>query len=128
MEKYGDMDLFPVKVVVPLIVSVRATLAVQHICAWHTPGPGARRSRETVPDEMRIPPSEDFFEPPPGYRQILLEELQAEQRNKFMKNKGSRHSSVRRAASKKSGNAVGSSSNSKSQDHGSLLTAETAPL
>lgn len=128
MEKYGDLELFPVKVVVPLIVSLRATLAVQHICAWHTPGPAVRRSRAAVPDDMKHPPSDDFFEPPPGYRQVLLDELQAEQRSKYMKNRASRHSAVRRTGARKSGGNAASGSTSRCQDDDSSQLAETAPL
>lgn len=128
MEKYGDLDLFPVKIVVPLIVSLRATLAVQHICAWHIPGPAARRSRSAVPENMRSPPSDDFFEPPQEYRQISLDEIEAEQRSKYMKHRTARQSSVRRTAARKSGTATGSSSTSRLQDEDSMLLAETAPL
>lgn len=128
MEKYGDLELFPVKVVVPLIVSLRATLAVQHICAWHTPGPAGRCSRAAVPDDMQHPPSHDFFEPPPGYRQVLLDELQAEQRSKYMKHRTSRNSSARRTAARKSVGNTASGCTSRCQDDDSSLLAETAPL
>ena len=128
MEKFGDLELFPVKVVVPLIVSLRATLAVQHICVWDNPGPAARRSRDAVPDDMKNPPSDDFFEPPPGYKQVLLGELQAEQRNKYMKNRGSRHSSARRTAAKKAGANTARDSASRSNDDDAMLLAETSPL
>lgn len=128
MEKYGDLDLFPVKVVVPLIVSLRATLVVQHICAWHAPGPAARRSRASVPEEMRDPPSDDHFEPPQSYRQVSLTEIEAEQRSKSMKNRVNRHSSVRRTAARKTGTTAAAGSSSRHQDDDSMLLSETAPL
>eukprot|EP00892_Ulva_mutabilis_P007107 jgi/Ulvmu1/4769/UM020_0054.1 len=128
MEKYGDMDLFPVKVVVPLIVSLRATLTVQHICTWDSLGPAARRSRASVPEDMRHPPGDVHFEPPPGFRQISLDEIEAEQRSKSMKSRTGRHGSVRRTAARRAGGSGAGGSSSRTQDADSLLLAETAPL
>jgi hypothetical protein len=85
MSQYGDMDLFPVKVMIPLILSMRITVAVKHVCVWGDDGKDAAAARSKAPTEMRDLPAAAFFQPPPGYKAMTLEEKSAEQRNKRKK-------------------------------------------
>jgi hypothetical protein len=82
MEKYGSLQLFPVKVQVPLIMSLRATMHVANIQLWSGgPASSSRRSHgqarngavQTVP-----PPEFDFWEPPAHYKLVTMDELDAE--------------------------------------------------
>ncbi|GFR49347.1 hypothetical protein Agub_g11367, partial [Astrephomene gubernaculifera] len=65
MRKYGDLDMFPVKVQVPLVLTVYVLLSFKQFRLLGDPRqqPGAQQ-----------PPGDDFFEVPPGYTQGTLED------------------------------------------------------
>jgi hypothetical protein len=134
MGKYGDLELFPVKIVVPLIMSLRASLAVQHICVWHSAGQAGERLRKGAPANMQTPPEATFFEPPAQYQHLSIDELEAERRAKQVKHRRSRRESARRTAARKTSGAVSVDSQSQPldlqnlEDDHSLWAAETAPL
>ncbi|GIL79568.1 hypothetical protein Vretimale_12287 [Volvox reticuliferus] len=65
MQKYGDLDMFPVKVQVPLILTVFMLLSFKQF-----------RLLGNGPDCMAAPPDE-FFQIPPGYTEDNLERAQS---------------------------------------------------
>ncbi|GIL52373.1 hypothetical protein Vafri_8261 [Volvox africanus] len=65
MQKYGDLDMFPVKVQVPLILTVYMLLSFKQF-----------RLLGNGPDCMAAPPDE-FFQIPPGYTEENLEKVQS---------------------------------------------------
>lgn len=86
MEKYGSLQLFPVKVQVPLIMSLRATLHVKNMQLWgggdqpststlRPPGMSAHAGTST--GQPTSPPGIEFWEPPAHYKHISLDELDA---------------------------------------------------
>lgn len=78
MQKYGDLDLFPVKITLPLILSMKITLNVKHICMWGASGADARKTCSKAPiADMRRPPAPSFFAVPDGYAEKSLEEHSA---------------------------------------------------
>ena len=75
MQKYGDLELFPVRVQVPLIFSVKITLNVKHMCMWHLSSTEAQKACSKAPlASMRQPPPASFFAVPDGYTEKALEE------------------------------------------------------
>lgn len=63
--KFGDLDQFPVKLQVPLVLSVRIAVRVKHLCVWGAPRP--RKASKHVPANLRERPPAAFFEVPQGY-------------------------------------------------------------
>lgn len=83
MEKYGNLQLFPVKIQVPLIMSLRATLHVKNIQLWDAGQPStSRRGLAAVASggstgPISSPPGLEFWEPPVGYKHVSFDELDA---------------------------------------------------
>ena len=82
MSMYGDLDLVPVKVVIPLIFSLRIMVNFKHICVWGEHTKEACAIRAKAPEDMRTCPPAEFFRPPPGYVEMSLEEKTAESKQR----------------------------------------------
>lgn len=87
METYGDLDLFPVRVVVPLMLSMRVSVNIKNICVWGAKDKTARATCAKAPAEMREPPPAEFFEPPPWYRKLTWEEAASQKQARHDKHK-----------------------------------------
>lgn len=87
MRTYGDLDLFPVKVQIPLILSMRITVNVKNICVWSATSAEARATCAKAPAEMCTPPPANFFRAPEGYTRMSLEELNADKLKRREKKK-----------------------------------------
>ena len=85
MQQYGDQELFPVKVQVPLLLSVRIMLHMKNICVWAASDKSAQATCAKAPQNMRTAPSPDFFCAPEGYTEMSLEDLGNEKRKKVQK-------------------------------------------
>lgn len=82
MQQYGDQELFPVKVQVPLILSMRIMLNVKSICVWAAHDAVAKATCAKAPENMRQAPELAFFQPPAEYTMMTMEELGTEKRKK----------------------------------------------
>jgi hypothetical protein len=85
MEKYGSLQLFPIKVQVPLIMSLRATLHVKNIQLWGGGPPSTYRSiaghaavAANGTAQGNAPSDIDFWEPPAHYKHVSIDELDAQ--------------------------------------------------
>ena len=85
MRTYGDLELFPVKIQIPIILSMRVTVNVKNICVWSADTADARCACAKAPPEMRVEPPLSFLRPPEGYSRMTLEELTAEKRTRKAK-------------------------------------------
>jgi hypothetical protein len=90
MQMYGDQDLFPVKIQIPLVLSMRITVNVKNICVWGSDGKAARATCKNAPASMQCPPQPAFFVPPEGYEAVTLEEVGNEKRKKQRQRRASR--------------------------------------
>jgi hypothetical protein len=83
MSQYGDLN--SVKVMIPLIFSMRITVAVNHVCVWGDDGKDAAAARSKSPQEMRDLPPPSFFQLPAGFEEMSSEEKSAQKRNERKK-------------------------------------------
>jgi hypothetical protein len=74
MQTYGDLDLFPVRVVVPLILSMRITVNIKNVCVWDALEKNSRNILEQAPLKMRERPPDHFFSAPSGYKEMTMGE------------------------------------------------------
>ena len=123
MEKYGSLQLFPVKVQVPLIMSLRATLHVKNILLWDGKASGSVAAKGI--DQPKAPPDIEFWDPPAHYKHVSIDELDAEHMAKRAAAKRAAREKRETARRQKQGH---SSSRSGSAVHGSRDVAESAPI
>lgn len=115
MEKYGNLQLFPVKIQVPLIMSLRATLHVKNIKLWGQGKPSTSRSmiRSGSVDTdggLNDYPANEFWEPPAGYKHVSIDELDAAHLAKRAAAKRAEREKRDQAHKEKRRSAAGSSS------------------
>lgn len=82
MEKYGSLHLFPVRVQVPLIMSLRATLHVKNIQLWGDQPSTSKPAGQTTnasngSGKVDSPPEIEFWEPPAHYKHVSIDQLDA---------------------------------------------------
>lgn len=80
MQTYGDLDLFPVRVVVPLVLSMRMTVNIKNMCVWDATEPSWKATLDQAPIEMRERPPDTFFAAPSGYQETSMEDQLRKQR------------------------------------------------
>ena len=94
MQTYGDLDLFPVRVAVPLMLSMRIGVNIKNICVWGATDKAALATCAKAPREMREPPPPSFFEAPAGYRKLSWEEAASQKKAKHSKQKAHKHAAT----------------------------------
>lgn len=67
---------------IPLVLSMRATVSIKNVCVWADTSSRAASARAKAPPEMRTQPPPEFFQPPQDYSLMSLEEKTAEKRSK----------------------------------------------
>lgn len=124
MEKYGSLQLFPVKVQVPLIMSLRATLHVKNILLWDDKASKSAAASGT--EQPRSPPGIEFWDPPASYKHVSIDELDAEHLAKRAAAK--RAAREKRETARRQKRLATSRSGSSSQGSRGLDVAESAPI
>ena len=133
MEKYGSMQLFPVKIQVPLIMSLRATLHVKNINLWGQGKPSTTKSvfwsgsGDTNAGLKDYPPGNEFWEPPENYKHVSLDELDAAHLAKRAAAKRAERERRDQALKEKRRSGAGSSSSRQSSNKSSNV-AERVPV